>query len=348
MKLTTEIVDRLQSEQNLSEQEFLSILNSEACEATEYLRFCAENVRKQNFGNSVYIRGLIEFTNYCKNDCLYCGIRRNNLKAERYRLTKEQILSCCENGYNLGFRTFVLQGGEDAYFTDEILCDIIENIKSRYPDCAVTLSIGERSKESYKRLFNAGAVRYLLRHETANAEHYAKLHSNELSLLSRMNCLKELKETGFQTGCGFMVGSPFQTDKNIVEDLMFIKKFNPQMVGIGPFIPHKDTPFKAYTAGTLEQTLRLLSIIRLILPKVLLPSTTALATINKKGRQLGILAGANVVMPNLSPFDVRDKYFLYNNKASFGAEAAESLDKLKTEMKEIGYNIVVDRGDYRP
>lgn len=304
-------------------------------------------VRKKIYGNDIYIRGLIEIGNICKNNCYYCGIRAGNSNCERYRLNKEQILSCCENGYSLGFRTFVMQGGEDAYFSDEVICDIIAEIKNKFPDCAVTLSLGERSFESYKRLFDAGADRYLLRHETADREHYAKLHPKELSFDTRMECLRNLKEIGFQTGCGFMVGSPYQTSAHIAKDLKFIEEFKPQMCGIGPFIPHKDTEFKDMSAGTVELTCFLLSVIRLIHPSILLPATTALGSIDPVGREKGILAGANVVMPNLSPLDTRAKYALYNNKLASGAESAQGKRELEKRMESIGYKIVTARGDIK-
>ena len=342
----TETITKLAKNHTLSKQEYISLINCNDKESLEYLRQKAEKQRRDIFGRDIYMRGLIEFTNYCKNDCLYCGIRRSNKKAQRYRLTKEEILDCCKNGYDLGFRTFVLQGGEDAYYTDDIIVETVKEIKSQFPDCAVTLSIGEKPKESYKRYFDAGADRYLLRHETASAEHYSLLHPKDLSPENRMECLKNLKEIGFQTGCGFMVGSPFQTVENLAEDLIFIDKFKPHMVGIGPFIPHKDTPFRNEKSGTLEMTLKLLAIIRLILPKVMLPSTTALGTINPKGREMGILWGANVVMPNLSPTTVRKKYMLYDNKICTGDEAAECRFCMQKRMESIGYKVVVSRGDY--
>jgi len=342
-----QLVDKLFETNNLSSAEYKELIDNRTPELSEYLFEKARAVRIQNYRHDVYIRGLIEFTNYCKNDCYYCGIRKSNRKAERYRLTKEQILECCSVGYDLGFRTFVLQGGEDGYFTDEKIIDIISSIKAKYPDCAVTLSIGERSYESYKAFFDAGADRYLLRHETANAEHYGKLHPRSLSLGNRKQCLYNLKEIGYQVGCGFMVGSPFQTTDCLVEDLLFIKQLNPHMVGIGPFIPHHDTPFGDKKAGTVELTLFLLGIIRLMLPDVLLPATTALGTIHPKGRELGILAGANVVMPNLSPKSVRHKYMLYDNKICTGDEAAECLYCMKRRMESIGYRITISRGDHK-
>ncbi len=342
----TETINKLAKNHTLTKQEYISLINCNDKESLEYLRQKAEKQRQDIFGRDIYMRGLIEFTNYCKNDCLYCGIRRSNKNAQRYRLTKEEILDCCKNGCDLGFRTFVLQGGEDAYYTDDIIVETVREIKSQFPDCAVTLSIGEKPKESYKRYFDAGADRYLLRHETASAEHYSLLHPKDLSLENRMECLKNLKEIGFQTGCGFMVGSPYQTVENLAEDLIFIEKFKPHMVGIGPFIPHKDTPFRNEKSGTLEMTLKLLAIIRLILPKVMLPSTTALGTINPRGRELGILWGANVVMPNLSPTTVRKKYMLYDNKICTGDEAAECRFCMQKRMESIGYKVVVSRGDY--
>ncbi len=329
----------------LSEYEYL--IAKRDTEAAEFLRELADKKRREIYENKVFVRGLIEIGNFCKNDCFYCGIRKSNKGCERYRLTKEDILLCCDEGYDLGFRTFVMQGGEDAFWSDDFLCDTISKIKTKYPDCAVTLSLGERSFESYKKLYTAGADRYLLRHETADSEHYSKLHPQNLTLENRIRCLQDLRKIGFQVGCGFMVGSPFQTEKTLAKDLKFIEEFKPDMCGIGPFIPHKDTPFKDYKAGSLELTCYLLSIIRLIYPPVLLPSTTALGTIHPKGRELGILAGANVIMPNLSPLDVRQKYMLYNDKISTGEESAQSIKISKEKMTSIGYEIVTDRGDIK-
>lgn len=339
------LIDKLKKEQMLPKEEWITLIDGRTPELAEYLFEQAREVRHKHYGHDIYIRGLIEFTNYCKNDCLYCGIRKSNCNANRYRLSKEQILDCCHIGYKLGFRTFVLQGGEDGYFTDKRIVEIISAIKSAYPDCALTLSIGEKSKASYQKFFDAGADRYLLRHETSNFEHYAKLHPENLSASNRQKCLYVLKETGYQAGCGFMVGSPYQTNVHLAEDMLFMKNLNPQMIGIGPFIPHKDTVFSNKTAGTLELTLFMLGLIRLMLPKVLLPATTALGTIAENGRELGILAGANVVMPNLSPSDVRKDYSLYDNKLHTGVESAQGLDELRIRMENIGYRIVTDRGD---
>ena len=340
------LVDKLEKEQKLSKEEFTALIDGRNEELADYLFKKASDIRDKNYGKRVFVRGLIEFTNYCKNNCLYCGIRAGNKKAERYRLSKEEILECCGHGYGLGFRTFVLQGGEDPFFTDEMMVDIVKNIKKEHPDCAVTLSIGEKSRESYEKFRLAGVDRYLLRHETANPEHYAKLHPENLSYENRMRCLRDLKELGFQTGCGFMVGSPYQTTENLANDMIFLQEFRPHMVGIGPFISHKDTPFANERSGTLELTLFMLGLVRLTLPHALLPSTTALGTIAPDGRERGVLAGGNVVMPNLSPLNVRKKYMLYDNKISTGDEAAESLNNLKLRMKSIGYEVVTDRGDY--
>lgn len=342
-----QLIDKLYKTSTLSPEEYKELINNRNPELSEYLFEKARKVSTENYGHEVYIRGLIEFTNYCKNDCYYCGIRKSNRNAQRYRLTKEQILDCCDAGYDLGFRTFVLQGGEDGYYTDDIMVDIIRAIKKKHPDCALTLSIGEKSYESYKAFYDAGADRYLLRHETADNTHYGKLHPASLSLENRKQCLKNLKEIGYQVGCGFMVGSPYQNTDCIVEDLLFIKELNPHMVGIGPFIPHHDTPFADQNAGTMELTLFLLGIIRLMLPEVLLPATTALGTIHPKGRELGILSGANVVMPNLSPTDVRKKYLLYDNKICTGDEAAECRLCLQRRIESIGYQLSVSRGDHK-
>ena len=342
------IVDEIKEKQNITLEQLKYLLDEKQFTTSDaqYLYQQARDVADEVYGKRVFKRGLIEFTNYCKNDCYYCGIRRSNSCAERYRLEKDTILACCKKGYELGFRTFVLQGGEDGYFTDERICEIVAAIRTTYPDCAITLSIGEKSKESYQKYFEAGANRYLLRHETANEMHYARLHPKELTLKNRKQCLWDLKEIGYQVGCGFMVGSPEQTIETLYEDLCFIKELKPHMVGIGPFIPQQATPFAKEKAGTLEQTLRLLAMIRLLHPHVLLPATTALGTIHEQGRELGILAGANVVMPNLSPTDVREKYKLYDNKICTGDEAAEGDANLRKRMKAIGYELVVDRGDF--
>jgi biotin synthase len=339
------LIDKLALTHSLTLPEYEYLIENRTQESAERLRELAVSARREVYGNSVYIRGLIEISNICKNDCLYCGIRCSNKDCERYRLTKEQILSCCDEGYALGFRTFVMQGGEDPHFDDDLLCDIVRSIKAKYPDCAVTLSMGERSRESYERLFAAGADRYLLRHETADAEHYSKLHPSNMSFENRMRCLRDLKDIGFQTGCGFMVGSPYQTYAHIAKDLKFIEEFKPQMCGIGPFIPHKATPFASFAAGTVELTCYLLSIIRLIHPTILLPATTALGSIEEGGREKGILSGANVVMPNLSPMDNRKKYELYNNKLYSSAESAQAKAELEERIKNIGYEVVCHRGD---
>lgn len=340
-----ELIAKLEQNRSLSREEWTYLIRSRTPELAALLFKRARNVRIHYYDHDVYIRGLIEFTNYCRNDCYYCGIRKSNPHAERYRLTKEEILDRCQTGYALGFRTFVLQGGEDGWFTDERMADIVADIRSHWPDCAITLSIGERSYDSYKMLFEAGADRYLLRHETYDSEHYGKLHPPSLSSRHRQKCLWDLKEIGYQTGTGFMVGSPFQTPENLADDMLFLKELNPHMVGIGPFIPHHDTPFANQQAGTAELTLFMLGLIRLMLPKVLLPSTTALGTITPDGREQGILAGANVVMPNLSPASVREKYLLYDNKLCTGSEAAESLKDLEQRLSRIGYRVAVTRGD---
>lgn len=339
------MIDKLYKQHNLTDEEFLNVLQTDEYDALLFEK--ADNVRRQIYGDSVYIRGLIEFTNYCKNNCFYCGIRNANKKAVRYRLSKEDILECCREGYGLGFRTFVLQGGEDDYYTDDILCDIIAEIRKKYPDCAITLSVGEKSKESYKTFFDAGANRYLLRHETAENDHYGKLHPKNMSLDNRKKCLFDLKEIGYQVGSGFMVGSPFQTIENIIADLRFLRELQPDMIGIGPYITHKETPFGSFESGSFELTLRLIAILRLMFPYALIPSTTALGTVNPNGRELGLKAGANVVMPNLSPVKFRKLYDLYENKICTGEEAAQCRSCLEKRVENAGYKIVTDIGNVK-
>ena len=342
-----ELIRRLSETHSLNVDEYERLITGRDEESAKMLRALSVSARREIYGNDIYIRGLIEVSNICRNDCYYCGIRRGNHNCERYRLTREEILACADEGYGLGFRTFVLQGGEDSYFSDDILGGIVSGIKSRYPDCAVTLSMGERSRESYEFLRACGADRYLLRHETADREHYARLHPPAMSYDNRMKCLRDLRELGYQVGCGFMVGSPYQTARNLAEDLKFIEVFKPEMCGIGPFIPHKDTPLRDFPAGTVELTCYLLSVIRLIHPAVLLPSTTALGTIDPLGREKGIMSGANVVMPNLSPVSVRKKYELYDNKICTGEESAQCRECLSRRMRKIGYEIVTCRGDFK-
>lgn len=345
MEALKKLINKLRDEHQLTKEEWITLIAGRTPELAEYLFSLAREERHRYYAHNVYVRGLIEFTNYCRNDCLYCGIRRSNANASRYRLNAEQILACCEEGYDLGFRTYVLQGGEDGYYTDEKIIWLVHEIKNRFPDCAVTLSLGEKGRDSYQAFFDAGADRYLLRHETYNHEHYTKLHPPSLSARHRQRCLWNLKEIGYQVGTGFMVGSPYQTPEHLAEDMLFIHELNPHMVGIGPFIPHHDTPFAGESAGTLEMTLYMLGLIRLMIPKVLLPSTTALGTIHPKGRELGILAGANVVMPNLSPTEVRKDYLLYDNKICTGDESAQCRSCLEQRMESIGYHIVTSRGD---
>ena len=345
LEKTKNLINKLTDTHSLLKDEWVYLLqNADVCRDFAFKKACS--MRDNIYGKTVFIRGLIEFTNYCRNDCYYCGIRRSNKNAARYRLNKDDILSCCAEGYRLGFRTFVLQGGEDMYFSDDEMCRMISSIKQAYPDCAVTLSVGERDRSTYQRFYNAGADRYLLRHETATDNHYRKLHPDELTLSNRVKCLYDLKEIGFQVGCGMMVGSPYQTNEHLAEDMLFLEKFQPHMVGIGPFISHKDTPFKNEPNGSAKKPIFMVALTRLLLPNVLLPATTALGTLDEMGREKAVLAGANVVMPNLSPKNVREKYMLYDNKISTGDEAAESLASLALRMEKIGYEIVSARGDF--
>lgn len=339
------LVDRLYETASLERNELIELLNNLDEETTTYLHEKAHDKRMSTYGNKVFMRGLIEFTNYCKSNCIYCGIRRDNKNADRYRLDKETILACCEEGYRLGYRTYVLQGGEDPYYKDEDVVDLVQSIKSAFPDCAITLSIGEKSKESYQKFKDAGADRYLLRHETNTKSLYESLHPG-MSYEERQRCLKDLKEIGFQVGAGFMVGLPNQGVEDYVNDLLFLKELQPHMVGIGPFIPQSDTPLANETGGTLEMTCILLSIVRLLLPKVLLPATTALGSLDGRGRERGLKAGGNVVMPNLSPTNVRDKYLLYDGKICTGDEAAHCRGCIERRINYAGFEVDMSRGDH--
>lgn len=339
----SKLIEELREKKNLTDGQLKELIETDVYD--KELFASAVDIREKAYGKDVYIRGLIEISSYCKNDCYYCGIRKSNDKAQRYRLSREEILECCVTGYDLGFRTFVLQGGEDPYFTDERICGIVSEIKEKFPGCAVTLSLGEKSRESYQQYFDAGADRYLLRHETAGADHYKKLHPEDLSQEHRMQCLQDLKEIGYQVGSGFMVGSPYQKTEDLISDLRFLQELQPDMIGIGPFITHQDTPFREFTSGELTLCLRMVAILRHLFPEVLLPATTALGTIHPNGRELGLLAGANVVMPNLSPVGVREKYSLYDNKICTGEEAAECWGCLENRVASAGFQIVVDRGD---
>ncbi len=343
---STNLLGQLRREHTLPDEALQLLIEDRDPSVLDELCREAREVREAHFGKTVYIRGLIELTNICRNDCYYCGIRRSNKEVERYRLTTEQILACCQRGHELGFRTFVLQGGEDPYWTEERIATLLEQMHTAHPDCAITLSLGEWSEEAYRRFYQAGGNRYLLRHETFDPEHYSTLHPQGMSATERQECLRTLKRIGFQTGTGMMVGSPGQTTQHLIADIRFIEELQPQMIGLGPFLPHRQTPLKDAPAGSLELTIRLLAILRLMHPKALIPSTTALATLHPEGRVRGILAGANVVMPNLSPQGHRSKYQLYNDKAALGAEAAEGLALLEAQLSQIGYHLSFSRGDY--
>ena len=340
------LIDKLYEEENLTPEEFAYLIENRTSSSNEYLFEKARIRQKQTFSNVVYQRGLIEFSNYCKCDCLYCGIRKSNVHAERYRLSKQEIISCCKMGYDFGFRTFVLQSGEDLFYSDEDICDIVREIKEMFVDVAVTLSIGEKTRKQYQMYYDAGCDRYLLRHETASCTLYQKLHPADQTLENRKRCLRDLKEIGYQVGAGMMLQTPFQSVEDLVEDLVYLKQLNPHMIGIGPFIPHSETPFKDYKAGDVETTLFFIGVLRLMFPKANIPSTTALGTIDPKGREKGILAGANVVMPNLSPTDVRGKYLLYDGKICTSDDAIKCNLCMIGRMKEIGYRVERSRGDY--
>ena len=341
------LIDKLNEQKSLSFEEYLYIFDNFNDDDFTYIKNLAKNISIENFGKKIYFRGIIEFSNICKCDCLYCGIRHSNTNVERYRLTKDEILECCSDGYRYGYRTFVLQSGEDSYFNDEVMVDIVKTIRENFNDCAITLSIGERSKESYQKLYDAGANRFLLRHETADKDLYEKLHPSYQKFENRIKCLYDLKEIGYQVGAGMMVGVPHQENKHLAKDMVFLQEFKPAMVGLGPFIPHKDTPFRDEKAGSVRLSLLCLSLVRILFPKVLLPATTALGSLNADGRQQGVLHGCNVVMPNLSPLSVRKKYLLYDNKAGIENDGKTSIEILRKQMNDIGYEVVISRGDYQ-
>ena len=342
----TELIKKLDAEKALSREEWWQLIGTFTDGDREFARSIAQGIALERFGRGIFFRGIVEFTNFCKNDCLYCGIRRDDRGVQRYRLEKDDIMGCCRSGWAAGFRTFVLQGGEDPFYTDDLMAEIVSAIRAEFPTCAITLSIGEKNRESYQRFFDAGANRYLLRHETANKEHYCKMHPPDQTFENRMRCLRDLKDIDYQTGAGMMVGAPYQTVETLTDDMLFLGSFRPEMIGMGPFIPHHGTPFRDFPAGSTTDTLMLLSLCRIMLPDVLLPATTALGTLSGDGRKLGVLAGANVIMPNLSPVADRKKYMLYDNKAITGDDAAESLSVLQKHLDEIGYHLVVSRGDY--
>ena len=340
-----ELICKLNTEHSLEIEEWEQLIDTYTKEDFDYATSLAKEIAIREFGKTIYFRGIIEFSNFCKCDCYYCGIRKSNKACQRYRLELEDIMECCKEGYENGFRTFVLQGGEDGWYTDERMCEIVKTIRETYPDCAITLSLGEKSFESYRKLKEAGADRYLLRHETADEKHFGELHPENQKMQTRLQCLEDLKKLGYQTGCGIMVGTPGQTSKVIATDMKFMEEFQPKMIGIGPFLPHKDTPFREKAKGSVELTLFLLALCRILFPKVLLPSTTALGTVEADGRKQGVLAGCNVVMPNLSPVSVRKKYMLYDEKAGTDMTAAEGIALLRAQMEEIGYEVVIGRGD---
>ena len=341
-----ELIDKLHKEQKLTRDEWTELLSTYTEEDRLYAAKLAREVADTIYGKDIYIRGIVEFSNICSRNCLYCGLRAGNAKLERYRLTEDDIYSCCEDGYRYGFRTFVLQSGEDPYYDTEMICRIVSRLKKDFPDCAITLSIGEKTYEEYKAYKEAGADRYLLRHETANEEHYGKLHPENMSWKNRMRCLDDLKKLGYQTGCGVMIGSPYQTVECLVDDMLYMAELKPEMIGLGPFLPHSDTPFKDEPKGSYEMTLFMISLCRLMLPNALIPATTALGTIKPNGREQGVLAGANVIMPNLSPVKVRDKYMLYDNKICTGDTSSECRGCIEKRMETIGYKVVISRGDH--
>jgi len=339
------IVDGLEKNHVGKAEDYLYLLNNINEENRQYLSNAALRVKEEFYGKEIYIRGIVEFSNFCKQNCLYCGIRKDNAHVDRYRLSHKEIVEACRKGYALGYRTFVLQSGEDPYFTDDRVVAIIKDIRDNFKDAAITLSLGEKTKRSYKKFYDAGADRYLLRHETANEKLYDKLHEN-MTFQNRKECLYDLKEIGYQVGAGLMVGSPGQKKTDLIDDLRFLKELKPQMVGMGPYLTHKETPLKDSENGSLTETLVMLSLVRLILPEVLLPATTAVGTIDDYGREQAILAGCNVVMPNISPMEVRKKYELYENKICVDDQPEECRFCIEGRVKCTGSTLNMCRGDH--
>lgn len=346
-KSRIDIINHLADGDTLSRDEWMILLSSLDDGEREYLRVKAQEVAVSHYGKGIFVRALLEISSYCKNNCYYCGIRASNRDAQRYRLSKEEILECCKEADALGFNTFVLQGGEDPVQNDAWVVDVVKAIRAAYPEKAITLSVGERSAEAYAAFKEAGANRFLLRHETRNDEHYSQLHPSMMSSENRRQCLMTLRHLGFQTGSGMMIGSPGQTDEHLYEDIRFLEELQPQMIGIGPFLPATNTPFENHSPGSADKTILMLSLLRLRFPNVLLPATTALATLCSNGMERAILAGANVVMPNVSPVEQRKKYSIYDNKKSTGAESAQQMQQLENRLNAIGYHIDYGRGDYR-
>lgn len=346
-KSRIDIINHLADGGTLSRDEWMILLSSLDYGEREYLRVKAQEVAVSHYGKGIFVRALLEISSYCKNNCYYCGIRASNRDAQRYRLSKEEILECCKEADALGFNTFVLQGGEDPVQNDAWVVDVVKAIRAAYPEKAITLSVGERSAEAYAAFKEAGANRFLLRHETRNDEHYSQLHPSMMSSENRRQCLMTLKRLGFQTGSGMMIGSPGQTDEHLYEDIRFLEELQPQMIGIGPFLPATNTPFENHSPGSADKTILMLSLLRLRFPNVLLPATTALATLCSNGMERAISAGANVVMPNVSPVEQRKKYSIYDNKKSTGAESAQQMQQLENRLNAIGYHIDYGRGDYR-
>lgn len=341
------LIDKLRRERRLRHEEYVQLLEHADGPVRAYAARAARQVARARFGEGVFVRGLIEISSFCRNDCFYCGLRRGNTALARYRLDDDRIADACRAGRDAGFRTFVLQGGEDPALDDGRVERLVRRLRAEFPDCALTLSLGERGRAAYRRWREAGADRYLLRHEAADAACYARLHPADMPHRRRMECLDALRELGYQTGAGMMAGAPGQTLADLAADLCFLERFRPEMVGIGPYLPQRDTPLAGSPPGDAARTLMLLSIVRLMLPAALIPATTALATLLADGREQGILAGANVVMPNLTPPDVREGYAIYDGKLSSGPEAAGEVPELESRLREIGYRIDYARGDFR-
>ncbi len=328
-----ELIQKAKLKHNLTKNEIIGLLSNKDIDIE--LFSAADEVRKKYVGDEVHLRALIEFSNYCRCSCLYCGIRCDNRLVERYRLSKDQILSLSKIAVDFGYKTIVLQSGEDIYYSADYLSQIIKKIKEN--DVAVTLSIGERPAEEYKILKEAGADRFLLRIETTDIELYKKMHP-KASIENRKRCLYDLKNLGYETGSGCLVGLPNQSIESLADDILFFKELDADMIGIGPLIPHENTPLKNVNSGDFNLALKVMALTRLLLPDINIPATTAMETLNPNGRLIALQSGANVVMPNVTFDEYKSKYEIYPDKAKV------DYNELLTVLNKIGRFVSNEKG----
>lgn len=336
-----DILLKAKTHHNLEKSEIIQLLNSDGNELFK----TADEVRQEFVGDEVHLRGLIEFTNICRQTCKYCGIRRENSKVNRYRLSKDEIISMARHGVRNGFKTLVMQGGEDSFFTKDLICEIIFEIKKM--DVALTLSLGERSFEDYKAFKDAGADRYLLRIETTDKELYKSVHPG-MSFENRKRCLYDLKSLGYETGTGCLIGLPGQTVESLADDILFFKELDADMVGVGPFIPHPETPFAKSSCGSFNLALKVMAITRLLLPNINIPATTAMETLSPNGRLIALQSGANVFMPNITEGVSPSKYEIYPDKSGINGAKNGIIGEINENLKVIGRYVSDTKGFKAP